>query len=120
MSRIVRLIAAFVAMSGSMVFQASAACTRHFYNKSNFAWSISGYDGPKSSLVIQPNSTAEIPWGAFSTITIGGNISGKPFGRQFKVRMLDGCVFIGHHGPTGPVTLNKFQNGDVTTCAGGC
>lgn len=97
-----------------------AACVRHFYNRSNFQWSIAGYDGSKSSLIIAPNTTIEIPWGSATIVTISGNIPGRPYVRQFQVQAADDCVLIAHEGNTGNVTVNKPTNGDVATCVGGC
>lgn len=98
-----------------------ATCIRHFYNRSNFQWSIAGFSDDKSSLIIAPNTTVEIPWGASSTgVTISGNIPGRPYVRQFQIQLDGDCVVIEHQGNTGNVTLNKTTNGDVTTCVGGC
>lgn len=99
---------------------AQTACVGHFYNRSNFQWSITGQDGTKASLVIAPNTTADIPWGAATSVVISGTITGRPYTRQFQIQAIDGCVIILHQGNTGNVTLNKPTNGDVTTCLGSC
>lgn len=99
---------------------AEGACIGHFNNRSNYQWSISGYDGDKANLIIAPNTTAEIPWGSATAVVISGTITGRPYTRQFQVQAANGCVVILHHGNTGNVILNKPTDGDVVTCVGNC
>ena len=100
--------------------QSAPACVTHFYNKSNYQWSIANFDGKNTSLLIAPNSTIEIHWSATNSVTIGGNVPNRPYIRKFEVQAVDSCVTIQHQGATGNVSLNKPGNGDITTCAGGC
>jgi hypothetical protein len=109
-----------IVIASSALAQSSASCVTHFYNKSNFPWSISNFDSTKTSLVIQPNTTASINWGTTTEVTISGNIPNRPYVRQFQVQAAGSCVTIQHQGNTGSVMLNKPGAGDVTTCAGGC
>lgn len=102
------------------ISEARGACVGHFNNRSNYQWSISGYDGDKANLIIAPNTAAEIPWGSATSVVISGTITGRPYTRQFQVHAADGCVVIEHQGNTGNVTLNKPSNGDVVTCVGNC
>ena len=115
-----QITASLIFLSAIAAASAPAACVRHFYNRSNFQWSISGFNGAKSSLIVAPNSTVEIPWDSSSVVTISGEIPGRPYVRQFQVQSVEDCVVIQHQGNTGNVTLNKPTNGDITTCAGGC
>lgn len=99
---------------------AQANCVRHFNNRSSFTWSIAGYDGMVSKLLIPPGTTVEIPYGVADKLTISGNIPDRPFTKQFQVQALGDCYEILHHGNPGYITLNKTQNGDVVTCTGDC
>jgi hypothetical protein len=100
--------------------QSTPVCVTHFYNQSNFKWSIYNFDGKKSSLFIAPNTTAAISWGATTVVTISGNIPGKPYVQQFQVQPANSCVVIQPQITTGPAAVNKPGNGDIKTCAGGC
>ena len=101
--------------------QAQSGCVRHFTNRSTYTWSIAGYDGPQSKLMIAPNTTVAIPYGNAVQVTISGNIPDRPYSKQFDVQSTpDSCFEIVHQGPVGYITLNKTQNGDVVTCVGGC
>ncbi len=103
------------------VLQAQSGCVRHFTNRSNYSWSISGYDGAQSKLVIAPNTTVAIPYGNADKVTISGYIPNRPYTKQFDVQSTpDSCYEILHQGPVGYITLNKTQAGDVVTCSGGC
>jgi hypothetical protein len=97
-----------------------AACVTHFYNASNFQWSIAGFNGPQSNLIVAPNTTVEIPWGTATAVIIGGEITQRAYTRQFQVQASGDCFIILHPGNTGNVILNKPGNGDVTTCTGNC
>lgn len=99
---------------------ARGACIGHFNNRSNYKWSISGYDGAKANLIIAPNTTADIPWGPATSVVIGGDIPGRPYTRQFEIHAAGGCVIIQRKGNAGNVILNKPSKGDVVTCVGGC
>ena len=101
--------------------QAQSGCVRQFTNRSNFTWSIAGYDGPQSKLMIPPNTTVAIPYGNAGKITISGYIPNRPYTKQFDVQSTpDSCFELLHQGPVGYITLNKVQSGDVITCVGGC
>lgn len=101
--------------------QMQAGCVRHFTNRSNFPWSIAGYDGMQSKLIIAANTTVEIPYGNAAKVTISGYIPNRPYTKQFQVQgSVDTCFEILHQGNPGYITLNKTQPGDVVTCAGGC
>ena len=99
---------------------ANAACVTHFYNNSDYEWSISGYNNGQPSLVVSPHTTVEIQWANSSEVTIGGNIPNRPYVKSFQVQAQQDCVTILHQGNTGNITLNKPGAGDITTCAGGC
>jgi hypothetical protein len=94
-------------------------CVGHFYNQSNYAWSIVNFDGHNTSVLIQPNTTFNITWGVTDNITISGNTP-EPYIRRFQVQPMDSCVNIIHQGSAGSVTLNKPNPGDITTCSGTC
>ena len=112
-------LAIFLLTPGAI--QAQSGCVRHFTNRSNFTWSIAGYDGPQSKLMIAPNTTVAIPYGNATTVTISGYIPNRPYAKQFDVQSTpDSCYEIVHQGPAGYITLNKTQSGDVVTCVGGC
>lgn len=101
--------------------QAQSGCVRHFTNRSNYSWSIAGYDGPQSKLIIAPNTTVAIPYGNATVVTISGYIPSRPYTKQFGVQSTsDSCYELLHQGPVGYITLNKTLNGDVITCSGGC
>ena len=101
--------------------QAQSGCVRHFTNRSNYTWSIAGYDGAQSKLMIPPNTTAAIPYGNAGSITISGYIPNRAYTKQFDVQGTpDSCFELMHQGPVGYITLNKTQTGDVVTCSGGC
>lgn len=118
-----RNLVAFVflaSMASAARSQTAPSCTTHFYNKSNFQWSIYNFDGQKTSLLIQPNTTVEIHWGNTSAVTIGGNIPSRPVVKQFQIQIVDGCVVLQSQGPASNLLLNKPSKGDITTCVGGC
>jgi hypothetical protein len=100
--------------------QSTLTCTTHFYNKSNFKWSISNFNGLNTSLMIQPNSTLAIVWGNTATVTISGDIPHRPYVKTFQVQVMNGCVVLQSQGPTAGTFLNQPSNGDITTCSGGC
>jgi len=62
-----------------------AVCVGHFNNRSNYQWSSSGYDRDKGSMIIAPNTSADIPWAAATTVVISGAITGRAYTRQFEV-----------------------------------
>jgi hypothetical protein len=111
------LALAFVIFTSSV---GDAACVTHFYNKSNFPWSISGFNGPQSNLVVAPNTTVDIPWGTSTAVVIGGEIPQRPYTRHYQTQSAGDCFLILHPGNTGNVILNKPASGDVTTCADNC
>jgi hypothetical protein len=100
--------------------QSTPTCTTHFYNKSNFKWSISNFNGQNASLMIQPNSTLTIVWGNTNTVTISGDIPNRPYVKTFQVQVVNDCVVLQSQGPTGGLQINQPGNGDITTCTGGC
>jgi hypothetical protein len=97
-----------------------AACVTHFYNQSNFPWSISGYNGTNSNLVVAPNTTVEIQWATSTSVVISGAIPNRPYVRQFQVEPSGACFLILSPGNTGIAFINTPTNGDVTTCSGNC
>jgi hypothetical protein len=120
MNRNLVALVCVVSMASTALPQTAPSCTTHFYNKSNFQWSIYNFDGQKTSLLIQPNTTVEIQWGNTSAITIGGNIPNRPVAKQFQVQSVDGCVVLQSQGPASNLLINKPNKGDITTCTGGC
>lgn len=116
----VRTFIPLLCLSGPALVDASGSCVTHFYNNSDYEWSISGYDTGASPLVVSPHTTIDIPWGTSTEVTIGGNIPNRAYIKSFQVEAQQNCVTILHQGNTGNITLNKPGNGDVTTCAGGC
>jgi hypothetical protein len=100
--------------------QSNPVCVTHFYNQSNYKWSIYNFDGRKDTLFIPPNTTVTISWGTTSAVTISGSIPNGPYRQQFQVQQANSCVVIQSQGATGSLLLNKPGSGDITTCAGGC
>lgn len=100
--------------------QSPPVCVTHFYNQSNFQWSIYNFDGRKSTLFIPPHATLAVNWGTTSAITVTANIPNHPYAQRFQVQQANSCVVIQSQGPAGSVLLNNPNNGDITTCAGGC
>jgi hypothetical protein len=100
--------------------QSTPVCVTHFNNQSNYRWSIYNFDGKKTALFIPPHAIMTIGWGMTSTVTISGDLPSGAFKQQFPIQQLNSCVIFQVQGSTGPVTLNKPGNGDITTCAGGC
>jgi len=100
--------------------QSPPACVTHFYNQSNFQWSIYNFDGNERSLFIAPNSTVAINWGTTSAVTVSANLPNHPYLQRLQVQQSGSCVVIKQQGPPGPLSVNKPGNGDITTCTGGC
>jgi hypothetical protein len=109
-----------ISFLGSLDTFASAACISQFHNKSNYQWSISGFDGVQSTIMVAPNSTANIPWGTPTNILISGAIKNRPYTRRFQTQAADNCFMILHQGNTGNIFLNRPAAGDVVTCRGNC
>ena len=107
-------------LAASSFALAQTACTGHFTNRSNFAWSISGYDGGNSSLVIAPGATVDLNYMNATSITVSGDVPNRPYTRTFKLQASDGCYVIQFRRNPGFVTLNSPNPGDVVTCVGGC
>jgi hypothetical protein len=97
----------------------SAVCSTHFYNNSNYKWSIYNADGQRNTLFIQPNTTVTINWGTTSAITVTGYIPSHPYKQQLQVQPANSCVVLQPYSSSA-LTVNKPGNGDFTTCAGGC
>ena len=96
-------------------------CTSHFTNQSNYQWSISGYDGTPTKLVVAPGQTVVIPYGTTTSITVSGNIPNRPYTKQFQLQAgAAGCYTVLYTGNPGYVKINKPNPGDIATCVGGC
>lgn len=100
--------------------QSGPICVTHFYNVSNFQWSIYNADGKRSAIFIPPQSTVMIAWGPTNVVTLHGDLGSKSFTQQYTVTQANSCVMIQAPAPSAQVTVNKPGNGDITTCAGGC
>lgn len=100
--------------------QAAPVCVTHFYNQSNFQWSISNFDGKQSTLFIPPHTTLAISWGITRRVVVAASLPNRPFTQQFEVQQADSCVVLRSQNTSGPASPNKPGNGDITTCAGGC
>jgi len=103
------LIASAILLSGS----ASAQCTRHFYNNSNYTFKVgilTGLCNNTAICTIRPHSTGTLVYFPLpgGTINISSRIAGGTFG-------ISGC-YIYHHGNTGAIAVNSPADGDVTTC----
>lgn len=92
---------------------ASAQCTRHFYNNSDYPFRVGltgGLCNGSPLCTVAPHRTATIvylmmPGGSFNVSSI---IGGGAFG-------MSGC-YIYHRGNTGVIAVNSPADGDVTTC----
>jgi hypothetical protein len=111
----------------SVLPDAGFACgTRHFYNNSNWSWSLH-LERSTCSLPNGPNvNDCEVPPGGVAEIhyanPIGGgdSISMDGYGSfGFDVDIVSCHIEHPNQGNTGNVALNAPANGDVTTCGRG-
>ena len=84
-------------------------CVRHFYNKSNAVWFVSGGslgDGDGAQYAVSPGQTVPVYYNGN-----GGalDIHGPGSHDMFKV---DGC-YLDHNGNTGRAVLNDPADGDI-------
>jgi len=99
--------------------QSAPACVGHFYNKSNFQWSLFNFDGKKTFLKIEPNTSVDISW-SVGQVTLNANIPNRPFFKQITLQAAGSCPAFSEPGNFGPVMLANPTDLDITTCTGNC
>ena len=105
----------------SLLGAQTPTCVSHFNNLSDFQWSITGFDGSPTKLMIQPGQTIVIPYTQATNLTVSGSIPNRPYTKQFQLQAdATGCYTILYKGNPGYVRINKPNPGDVVTCSGGC
>lgn len=115
------LRATVLALFLALVPGAFADCTSHFYNQTNFPWTISGQDASNSQLVIPAKTTTEFHWSPLTTnIVISTTIHDHLYSMQFRAHRMAGCYVIVPRGNPGPLLLNRPAEGDITACVGRC
>lgn len=114
------LLGVLTLMTSAAMPQSAPVCMTHFYNQSNFQWSIANFDGRKSTLFIPPHTTLAISWGNTKDVLVFGNLPSHPYAQRFEVEPAGSCVVLRSRSSGELVSPNKPGNGDITTCAGSC
>lgn len=125
-----RSVAALLASLPLWMTDAAASCVRHFYNKSDVAWSVtfSGRQGcilpgrgGQSYCTIPPGQTATLVYEGFSgSIAISSVYYSATFTLSADCGPNMRCTvcYIEHSGNTGRIVVNDPAEGDVVTCGG--
>ncbi len=105
----------------SVHFAAFGACTTHFYNKSNYPWTVSHFDGTNTNLVVPANTTVDLSWKYTTRVTVSATIASRSFAREYRVvRGPSGCFTIANQNLNGFAIVNRPSVSDITTCTGDC
>jgi len=115
------LRAIVLALFLGLVPAAFADCTSHFYNHTEFPWTISGQDAGNTQLVIPAKTATEFHWSTLATsVVISATIHDHLYTMQFLVHRMAGCYVIVQRGNPGPLLLNRPSQGDISACVGRC
>jgi hypothetical protein len=114
--RFLTLLIAAIVLTTAWAADASAQCavTRHFYNNSDYTWTISvkAGCGGLPYCAIRPHSTGKIQYNPVPLVPIV--VKSPIYSAGFLVQF---CHIV-HQGNTGAIAVNDPADGDIQTCGG--
>ncbi|MDO9297643.1 hypothetical protein [Bradyrhizobium sp.] len=107
-----RVLTGFIALLVATLLSATNAsaqfyCSRHFYNNSNYTWTVSNAVVQRK---IPPRTTQSLNYLSIGSQTL--RIRSPFYDQSFPVSF----CYLNHSGGTGYIAVNDPANGDVQTC----